>query len=332
MKVKYFPNQPHCFAFGGFEIQMLCALDASIKSGVDSSKLDIWSRDSNFDILHVWGMESNNFPAIYWAKRSNKKVVATVLVSYMDRLIERLKFKRFLLTRRYREIVHYYNLLDGVIVVNEIQAKILQNYFKVDQNKIFVIPNIVSKPYYTKPIFSFSDKYEISDYILSVGNICSRKNQINLAKACINTNNSLVIIGKVLDGEEEYGKQLSEIVKSNGNIKWIPGLEFGSDELISAYYNCKAFALPSFGETQPISALEAVAAGKTLILPDRKFSHQKYYKNVILCKSTSVIDISIALTNLSKTNFTYNYTVNECSEKAVGDLHKAVYSKIFYNN
>src|SRR3569623_2271318 len=61
MRVKFFPWQPHCFAFGGFDMQMLDTLDSIKNVGVDASKLDIWSRDNNFDIIHLWGVGMLNY-------------------------------------------------------------------------------------------------------------------------------------------------------------------------------------------------------------------------------------------------------------------------------
>ena len=58
MKVRVLPLQPHCFAFGGFEIQMLSALEAVRACGVDAQPMDIWSRNADFDIFQLQSLEN----------------------------------------------------------------------------------------------------------------------------------------------------------------------------------------------------------------------------------------------------------------------------------
>src|SRR5207245_1311368 len=83
VRVRVLPLQPHCFAFGGFEVQMLNATDAARACGVDVQPMDIWSRDRDFDVLHVWGLDVAHTPAVYWARQSGKHVVMTALLPYL---------------------------------------------------------------------------------------------------------------------------------------------------------------------------------------------------------------------------------------------------------
>src|SRR5665647_167424 len=253
MKVKYYPWQPHCFAFGGFDIQMINTLDSVLKAGVDASKLDIWSRDNDFDIIHLWGVGILNYQIIDWAKKSGKAIIATVLSPYNDTTRSKLGYYyRYFF--QVRQLIHYYKLIDRIVVLNDLQLNVLAKYYKVSPSKIEIIPNIVEDKYFEIPDFNFSKKYGIDNYVLCTGNISSRKNQYNLAIACINLNVNLVLIGNILDGELNYGKKLETLIDKHKNILWIRELPKASEELVAAYYNCSIFALPSKNETQPISA------------------------------------------------------------------------------
>lgn len=330
MKVKYYPNQPHCFAFGGFDMQMLNALRAVRGNNIDAEKLDIWSRDQDFDILHLWGIGPHNFNVINWAKKSNKNLVATVLLPYFNTLREKLSYCKHYLTHQQKKLLHFYSLIDKIVVVNEMQADVLSGFYKVSREKINIIPNIVEDQYFKTPDFNFVEKYKIANYILCTGNISPRKNQLNLMRACINLKISLVLIGKCLDGEREYGKSLELTMKDCSNILWIKELERGSMELVSSYFFCRAFALPSNDETQPISALEATAMNKPLILQDRGYAKQKYYSNSILCKNGTPSEIEKALSLLLKdTNHRkYNECILDCTERNVGLKYIEVYNEI----
>jgi glycosyltransferase involved in cell wall biosynthesis len=67
-----------------------------------------------------------------------------------------------------------------------------------------------------------------------------------------------------LDGEFEYGRKPVNLVNKSTNILWLKEIQKASSDLISAYYICDFFVSPSLDETQPISALEAVAMKKKL--------------------------------------------------------------------
>ncbi len=328
MKVKFLPWQPHCFAFGGFDIQMINTLEAVKNAGVDAGKLDIWSREKDFDLIHLWGVGEPNYHVIDWAKKSEKRIMATVLLPYHDTVRSKLGYYSRLL--QVRQLIRYYKKIDKIVVLNEMQSKALTRYYEVPGSKIEVIPNLINEQYFATPDFLFSEKYGISDYILCTGNVSSRKNQYNLAVACMNLNLKLVLIGNVLDGEKQYGEKLEELIKGKENILWLKELPEGSAELVSAYYHCKLYTLPSKSETQPIGALEAVAMRKPLILLDSRYAHQNYYRGATLCKSPSVRDIEKILSaTYNKNNLAdWNPEILKCKPENVGERYKECYLKL----
>jgi glycosyltransferase involved in cell wall biosynthesis len=330
MKIKYYPCQPHCFAFGGFDMQMLNALDAVNKTGLDASQLDIWSRDKDFEIIHIWGVGPHNYHIIDWAIKSKKKIIATVLLPYYDTLRLKLSYFRHYNSTWQKQLLSYYGKIDKIVVVNDLQSNVLNKYFKVPTFNIEIIPNIIEDNYFVKPSFNFSEAHQIKDYILCTGNISSRKNQLNLAYACANLKLNLVLIGNILDGEKAYAQKLEELIQKNTGIKWIKELPKGSEELASAYFYSKIFALPSKDETQPISALEAAAMEKQLILNDRAYARQEYYQGAVLTRTKSVRDIETALKIALKRKPAdhKNQKLFECKKEAVGEAYKKVYQKL----
>lgn len=335
MKVKYVPSQPHCFAYGGFEIQMLSTLDAAIKSGVHAEKIDIWSRDNDFDILHCWGLGFHHYENIRWANHARKKVVLTALLSYYETFNERLRHLFSTYIKKAQYYIQIANMADAVVVVNELQADACLKYFKVPSNKIHVIPNIVHAKYFENKLDnSFSQKYNLSNYVLIVGSVCARKNQLNLINACIKANIKLVVIGRLMEGEEAYGKQIEIAIEGNSNIIWIPGLTPNSDELVSAYQGSSVVALPSYIEQQPITLLEAVAMQKPLLMSNRAFSKQKYYQNAMCVSPESVDAIADGLKKISSEPSKYIpslLTIEECREESVGNAYHQLYRSILKN-
>ena len=277
MKIAFLPYQPHCFAFGGFEMQMLATFNAVKELGADVIKLNVWDTNADFDILHCWGVGLGNYENIYWAKKAGKKVVITILLEYLENLQDKLKFNISLLLHRQKLAKQMLEWADEIVVVNKDQASICIHNYKISSGKISVIPHIVSD------IFFDAGKSTTSkDYVLITGNVCERKNQIRLALACIQEKLPLVIIGKILDGQQEYGEKLNNIIKDQSDILWIKGLDNTSNELLSYFSNCRIMALPSFSEQQPISMLEAAILGKPLLMANKPYAKQEFYKKSCL--------------------------------------------------
>lgn len=119
----------------------------------------------------------------------------------------------------------------------------------------------------------FYDKYpDLKDqkFVLNVGRIEKRKNQINLILACKKLNIPLVVIGQTR--EENYLKQCKEI----GYDKfYYLGPIFNRQLLLSAYKACEVFCLPSTLETPGLSALEAAYFNKPIVIT--KVGGTKYY-------------------------------------------------------
>ena len=185
MKVKVLPFQPHSLAFGGFEKQMLDAMSAAKSVGVEISPLDVWSKKSDFDILHLWGLGENHITSVNYAKAAGKKITMTALLPYLTyNLTLRKAFNNFF--RIKSSISYLLSKIDILVVVNEEQAITASKFYGLKRSKIKIIPNIVSDIFFEEDYSG--NNQEFKDYVICVGTICSRKNQMMLAKASVELN------------------------------------------------------------------------------------------------------------------------------------------------
>jgi glycosyltransferase involved in cell wall biosynthesis len=332
MRVRIAPYQPHSLAFGGFEIQMRSALAAALAQGVDAEPLDPWKYDDSFDVLHVWGLGLVHEPAIYWARNTGKRVVMTALLPY---LTARSKVRHLLLRgERSRSLVKLLRFVDRLAVVNDLQAESAVHLFGVAEEKIEIIPNIVEEQYFQRSAGEIPHNFGITNYVLTTGNVCERKNQLALAQACKQYNIPLLMIGDVLSGEEAYGKKLAELVADVPTILWLRKMAPGSSELVWAYRNCVAFALPSFNETQPISLLEASAMGKPILVSNLPFARQAFYKNALRISPGSSTHIAKGILELlanPQLYITPYETMELCRAHHIGKAYKSVYQDKSYS-
>lgn len=118
----------------------------------------------------------------------------------------------------------------------------------------------------------FRKEYGLDRYILCVGRIEARKNQVMLAYAARSLDVPVVFIGH--DGNAGYGRLLRAIAP--GNTVFVPRIEPKDPLLASAFAGASAFCLPSWAEGAPLAALEACAAGAPLVLSDRS-SEPEYF-------------------------------------------------------
>ncbi|MBE9640230.1 glycosyltransferase [Salipiger mangrovisoli] len=110
------------------------------------------------------------------------------------------------------------------------------------------------------------------DYVICIGRVEPRKNQLSLARALRDLPLDLVLVGH--DGDPGYAARIRAEL---GERLIRPGrLEPGGEMLRSALAGARAFVLPSWAEGASLAALEAAAAGVPLVLSERS-SEREYF-------------------------------------------------------
>jgi glycosyltransferase involved in cell wall biosynthesis len=293
MKVRTVPLQPHCFFFGGFDIQMHRTLDIMRAQGFDAQPLDFWSRDGDFDVMHCWGLEPMHQQIVKTAKQYNKKVMITALIPYLS-LRTRIRHYGAMIEGRRRVLMDILAHTDRLCVHNELQVDTAVKLFGMDPAKVEIIPSILDPELFEQaPVPPLDD---LRDYILCIGNIWPRKNQLRLAQAARQIECPMLFIGNLMAGEEGYNAEFSKLVEETPYFRWYRWVT--EEDLRKALYNCVGVALPSFQETQPGAPLEGAAMGKPVLLGDRLYATQKYYDGAYRADPESVKSIAAGLASL----------------------------------
>jgi glycosyltransferase involved in cell wall biosynthesis len=149
---------------------------------------------------------------------------------------------------------------------------ILRNY-KLDEQKVVVVPNAVSS--YFRPVERESaaalveEKFGISGpFVLTVGDLQPRKNHLGLLHAFEETlrqhphlPHRLVFVGK----ETWYSKELHRAVMRSNVAGRVDFTGFVEDpDLLQFYGACDLFVFPSFYEGFGLPILEAMACGRAV--------------------------------------------------------------------
>ena len=322
-QVDFFPHQAHCYAFGGFEIQMRDAAIAVRSTGINVKLRDSWDFSAAAPIVHHWGMGYSHIENIIWAKQSGQKVVLTVLLPYLPSTYSRVRGWVGRLISKGRIDRRSLLMADKVVVVNDLQAEIAHVCYGVPRNNVAIIPNIVSSSF-----FENANSSLMSNYWVIAGSICRRKNQLNAAKAAVKAGIKLVIVGHALPGEARYANELGDFANMHSSlITCLPGMDRDSPEYIRLLRNAKGLLLPSRMEQQPIIALEMGVLQKPVILGDVDYAYQASFIGAALAPTESVNAIAEVLRQIDKGN-SQGYLradMKQFSESAVGSSYADIY-------
>lgn len=170
------------------------------------------------------------------------------------------------LRRRAREQVQRQLLIDGsdsYLPNAQVDAAYLQHGFGLDLSRTVVVPNGVREAFFEARPDLFIEKYGLRDFVLCVGRVEKKKNQLSLIAALRGSGLPLVIVGR--GNPPEYMELCRRY--ADKNVHFLEGLS--EEELISACAAAQVHALVSWMELPGLTTLEAVAAGCNVVSTDR---------------------------------------------------------------
>lgn len=264
---------------GGGEIQMLALADALAEIDVDARLWRPWEeRLAQSDCLHLFGSLPEHLPVVQMAKRHNVPVVLSTiawfdLASYWRqprRLPGRLRAAAGFVARAgcprlpsWRR--RLYQAVDLALPNSNAEAEQLVRYFGLSHKRIHVVPNGAAVRFADAAPGPFAELVGAVGFVLCVGRIEPRKNQLGLLKAMRGTNIPVVILGDVVPGCESYARACRKT--AGPEVRFVERFDHRDPMLASAYAACGCLVMPSWFETPGLAALEAAMTGTPLVLP-----------------------------------------------------------------
>ncbi|WP_343726937.1 glycosyltransferase [Burkholderia seminalis] len=252
---------------GGGEIQLLAYRKHLPAHGVDVRLFDPWNpRFIEHDVVHFFSCVGGSVHFCNFVKQLQLPLV----VSSSLWVTEDTKHLYPM-----GEIHHQFSLADRVVTNSEIESDTLARVFELPREKFVSVLNGVEPIFYDRqPASSFRDAFDLRGrFILNVGNIEPRKNQLTLVRAMKSFPElKLVLIGHQRD--QAYARACLEA--GGDQVIYLGALPHESPILRAAYAACEVFCLPSTLETPGLAALEAHAAGARIAIT-RVGSTQEYF-------------------------------------------------------
>lgn len=171
------------------------------------------------------------------------------------------------------------DMADHVIFLSQAERDALENLgAAVEDDRASLVPNPVDAALWQSgdPDL-FRDTYlkdlpGPQDYVLCVGRIEERKNQLLLARAMRDLPLRLVLVGHA--GNPAYAERVRAAAGPDFLI--VDRLDVGGEMLCGAVAGARVFCLPSWAEGASLAALEAAAAGAQMVLGDHS-SERAYF-------------------------------------------------------
>ncbi|MCG7392455.1 glycosyltransferase [Microvirga sp. ACRRW] len=162
-------------------------------------------------------------------------------------------------------------LADHVVYLSDYERGFLHSIGAVPASSSVIRNGVDAQAMAAGDAEMFKRQYGLSDFVLMVGRIETRKNQALAAYALKDLQVPLVCIGHV--GDEGYLELLKKW--AGPNFIHIDRIE-NRQMLASAFKAASCFVLNSWSEGAPLAALEAAAAGTPLILSNMA-SEEEYF-------------------------------------------------------
>lgn len=280
MKVLLCTRYDYLKKFGGDSIIIKYLYIYLKKLGVDVTinNGDIYSFN-DYDIIHLFNINALGEMYKYYKQACKFKSKIVVSPLYFDMKYyykynkEDEKIKLWNSANLYREEI--LKKSDLIICNSNWELNKLKENLKFDTNYKIIYNGAYLLEDEDVPLYNFVKKYNLNDYVLSVGKINKRKNQLELCKICNELNYNLVLIGPV--GDIHYLKQCL----SYKNVRYLGIVD--NYNLFNAYKFAKVYALPSYMEITNLSALEAAASGCNIVVTEEGASKEYFKDFAIYC-------------------------------------------------
>lgn len=274
MKVLFDHPSPFALAHGGLQIQIEQTKAALERRGVEVEHLRWWDDKQVGQIIHYFGRPGGAY--IDFAHAKGIKVVAAELLTGLGSRSTGARFLQKSLMRATQTVLpqSFWNRLawdsyqkaDAFVALTGWEAHLMQSMFDADAAKVHVIPNGVEEIFFQVP--TDGDPKPESDYLVCTAAIHPRKRVLELARAAVSAKVPVWIIGKPYSETDPYHLRFLEIQKNHSDLIRYEGGISDRLRLAQIYRQARGFVLLSTMESLSLSALEAAASKRPLLLSD----------------------------------------------------------------
>lgn len=275
---------------GGGERQLMAWRAHLDAQGLNTELYDPWMPlTENWDVFHFFSAMPGSYQLCEYLRNKGLKLAITPNLW----VTEATKWNY-----PHQEIYSLLAIADRVIVNSQIEAETLAGVYELPLERFNVVHNGIEAKY-LEPVdaspFLETFELEAGSYLLNVGNIEPRKNQLRFLEALrAYPDLTMVTIGHARDTA-----YLAKCMEMGGTqFKFLGPLKYGSDMLRAAMAGARAFVMPSTLETPSIAAIEAVASGCPLLITGEGSTKEYFGSDVVYIEPFSVQSLRYGIREL----------------------------------
>lgn len=272
---------------GGGEVQLMAYYHHLRACGININLMDNWNpRLLDNKLVHFFSCVGGSIHFCQFVKSLGLPLVVTSSLWITE------KTKHLYPADEIRAQLY---LADRIVTNSEMENEALSRVLDIPKDRFYAVYNGVDPLFLERPSPSlFRRAYGIDGpFVLNIGNIEPRKNQLHLAQAMqAFPQHKLILIGHIRD--KPYLHQIFQ-AGLPGQVIYLGPLPHESETLRSAYQACDVFCLPSTLETPGLAALEAAAQGRPLALTEVGSTREYFGTSVAYLQPNSPDSITQAI-------------------------------------
>jgi glycosyltransferase involved in cell wall biosynthesis len=162
----------------------------------------------------------------------------------------------------------------------------MRRVFDAPSDRLAVVPNGVAVEF----LVHKEPNPKRGKYLVCAATITERKRIVETAKAAVQAQAPLWIVGKPYSEADPYAREFFALAKEHADLIRYEGPVQDRNQLAQIYREARGFVLLSTQESLSLSALEAAACGCPLLLSDLPWARTVFKRDASYCPiaSTSV--------------------------------------------
>lgn len=288
MKVLFDHPSPFFLAHGGFQTQIEQTKAALEAVGVEVEFARWWDEAQRGDIVHFFGRPAGSY--IELAHQKNIRVVqAELLTGPGSRPVIARALQKATITAAKKLLPSVftarmawdgYQKADASIALTSWEKKLMIEMFSAPPEKVHCVPNGVERAFFE------SRPRPRGSWLVCTATITERKRPLELARAAIQAETPVWIIGKPYGESDPYAKRFMDLAGKNPKFVRYEGSVGDRARLADIYREARGFVLLSTMESLSLSALEAAACECPLLLSNQPWAKSSFQENASYCPVT----------------------------------------------
>ncbi len=277
MKVLFNTHTPFNLAHGGAQIQIERTKDALNQIGVEADFFKWWDENQKPDIIHQIGGVTQ--AVVQASHRKGCKVVQTLLLtetcnrSSLQLFLRQICVRAVLAAPLPRGMMDQlawktYRACDLNIVGLEAERMVLEKLYGIPRERIAVVPLGL-----TDTFLRAGEAIRTESHLICTGTIGPLKNSIQLARLALEAQVPILFVGKPFDFGNAYWKEFEKLIDGRF-VKH--QMHVRNEEIVAWLQKARGYVLMSRSENWSLAAHEAAACGLPLLLPDQRWSRERF--------------------------------------------------------